>query len=221
METIKVIVADDHELLTAGLKMTIDSWENFEVVATANNGQEVLDYIIEAASTNEGEASLRLPNIILMDMQMPVMDGIEATRIIKAKYPTIKVVALTTFDDYEIATRAMKEGCDGFLLKVIKPEQLKLSLISVMNGISVVDKDAMEKMRSRMEAKSGETVAFTDRELQIIRMICKGCTNGEIADELGLSTGTVKNLVSLILSKSFCISRADLTRYAVTNKIAE
>lgn len=205
---IKVIVADDHELLTTGLKMTIDSWEDFCVAATACNGQEAV-----------AKTDAFLPDIVLMDMQMPVMDGIEATKQIKKMHPEIKVVALTTFDDYEIVNRAMEEGCDGFLLKVIKPDQLKASLISVMNGISVVDKDAMAKMREKLEAKKNSD--FSERELQIIRFICNGYTNGEIADELHLSTGTVKNLVSLILSKSFCISRADLTRYALENGLVD
>lgn len=206
MEKIKVMIADDHELLTSGLKMTIDSWEEFEVVATALNGSEAV----------EKTAGCK-PDIVLMDMQMPVMDGPTATRQIKKDFPSVKVVALTTFDDYEIVTRAMQEGCDGFLLKVIKPEQLKASLLSVMNGISVVDRDAMEKMRLKLDEKNKSD--FTERELQIIRYICQGLTNGEIAEKLALSTGTVKNLVSLILNKSFCISRADLTRYAMKNNL--
>lgn len=205
-ERIKVLLADDHKILVAGLKMSIDEWEEFEVVGVANNGKEAVE-----ACENV------LPDIILMDMQMPVMSGTEATHIIKNRFPNVKVVALTTFDDSETVTNAMKEGCDGFLLKVIAPEQLRSSLHSIMDGISVVDKEAMAKMRNQLDAKKG--CDLNPRELEILRYICKGLTNKEIAENLSLQPGTVKNMVSLLLSKTYCVSRADLTRYAIENDL--
>lgn len=205
-EKIKVLLADDHKILVAGLKMNIDEWDEFEVIGIANNGREAVEV-----------CDKENPDVILMDMQMPVMSGIEATREIKRRFPHIKVVALTTFDDSETVTSAMKEGCDGFLLKIIAPEQLRASLHSIMDGISVVDKEAMDKMRSKLETKNG--CDLSPRELEILKLICKGFTNKEIAEELALQPGTIKNMVSLLLSKTYCVSRADLTRYAIENDL--
>ncbi len=205
-EKIKVLLADDHKILIAGLKMNIDEWEEFSVIGVANNGKEA----IEACEKE-------LLDIILMDMQMPVMSGTEATHIIKERFPNVKVVALTTFDDSETVMKAMKEGCDGFLLKIIEPEQLRASLHSIMDGISVVDREALEKMRNQLDAK--KSCDLNARELEILRYVCKGLTNKEIAEELSLQPGTVKNMVSLLLSKTYCVSRADLTRYAIENDL--
>ena len=159
------------------------------------------------------------PDIILMDMQMPVLSGVEATRIIKEKYPQIKVVALTTFDDYETVESALNAGCDGFLLKVSDPEQLRSSLHSVMEGVSIMDAEAMKHFRQKQEA--GTTGEFNEREITVLKLICKGFTNKEIAAVLSLQPGTVKNIVSMLLSKTFCVSRADLTRYAYKNNLVE
>ena len=148
---------------------------------------------------------------------MPVMSGSEATRIIKSHYPGVKIVALTTFYDADIIDEAMNAGCDGFLLKTISPEQLKASLVSVLNGISIIDTDALEQLRKRKNAKT--SVEFNGRELEMLGYICKGLSNKEIAEKLSLQPGTVKNMVSLLLNKTYCISRADLTRYAIEHKL--
>lgn len=208
MEQIKVLLADDHQILTAGLKMTIDSWEEFCVVGIASNGKETVELCDRLK-----------PNIVLMDMQMPVMTGYEATAIIKKNAPETHVIALTTFDDSDTVMHALKAGCDGFLLKVIDTEQLRSTLHSVMRGISVFDESALNQIRNRVEHKnSGE---FSEREIEVLRMICLGYTNADIAEKLELRTGTVKNIVSLLLSKTCCISRADLTRYAIENELID
>ena len=207
-EKIKVILADDHKILLSGLNMQISSWEEFEVIATCVNGKDT----IEACEKS-------LPDIILMDMQMPVLSGAEATRILKEKHPEVKIVALTTFDDHETVENALNAGCDGFLLKVLDPEQLRSSLHSVVDGVSVMDAEAMKHLRQKEETlTAGE---FNERELTVIKLVCKGYTNKEIAGVLSLQPGTVKNIVSMLLSKTFCVSRADLTRYAYKHKLAD
>ena len=207
-EKIKVILADDHKLLLAGLNMQIASWEEFEVIATCVNGKET----IEACDKN-------LPDVILMDMQMPILTGVEATRIIKEKHPEVKIVALTTFDDHETVENALNAGCDGFLLKVSDPEQLRSSLHSVMDGVNVMDAEAMKHFRQKEESLGAN--GLNERELTVLKLVCKGYTNKEIAGVLSLQPGTVKNIVSMLLSKTFCVSRADLTRYAYKNNLVD
>ncbi|MBR3508122.1 MAG: response regulator transcription factor [Lachnospiraceae bacterium] len=207
-EKIKVILADDHKLLLAGLNMQLSSWEEFEVIATCVNGKET----IEACDR-------KLPDVILMDMQMPVLSGVEATRIIKEKHPEVKIVALTTFDDHETVENALNAGCDGFLLKVSDPEQLRSSLHSVMDGVNVMDAEAMKHFRQKEESPG--TNGLNERELTVLKLVCKGYTNKEIAGVLSLQPGTVKNIVSMLLSKTYCVSRADLTRYAYKNNLAD
>lgn len=207
-EKIKVILADDHKLLLSGLRMQLGTWDEFAVIGTCMNGQET----VEACERE-------LPDIVLMDMQMPVLSGFEATKIIKERHPSVKVVALTTFDDYETVDAALQAGCDGFLLKVSDPEQLRSSLHSVMEGVSVMDAGAMKHLRHKEEGGSG--VDLNDRELTVLQLVCKGYTNKEIAGVLSLQPGTVKNIVSMLLGKTFCVSRADLTRYAFKNNLVK
>ena len=207
-EKIKVILADDHKLLLSGLRMQLGTWDEFAVIGTYVNGQET----VEACERE-------LPDIVLMDMQMPVLSGFEATKIIKERHPSVKVVALTTFDDYETVDAALQAGCDGFLLKVSDPEQLRSSLHSVMEGVSVMDAGAMKHLRHKEEGGSG--VDLNDRELTVLQLVCKGYTNKEIAGVLSLQPGTVKNIVSMLLGKTFCVSRADLTRYAFKNNLVK
>ncbi len=207
-EKIKVILADDHKILLAGLNMQLESWEEFNVIAQCVNGKET----IEACDKEK-------PDIILMDMQMPVLTGFEATKIIKEKYPDIKVVALTTFDDYETVEAALDAGCDGFLLKVSNPDQLRSSIHSVMDGVNIMDAEAMKHFRQKKENNGGSE--FNDRERMVLKLICEGYTNKEIAGVLSLQPGTVKNIVSMLLNKTFCVSRADLTRYAYKNKLVD
>ncbi|MCR5375527.1 MAG: response regulator transcription factor [Lachnospiraceae bacterium] len=206
-EKIKVILADDHKLLLSGLRMQLGTWDEFAVIGTCVNGQET----VEACERE-------LPDIVLMDMQMPVLSGFEATKIIKERHPSVKVVALTTFDDYETVDAALQAGCDGFLLKVSDPEQLRSSLHSVMEGVSVMDAGAMKHLRHKEE---GGGVDLNDRELTVLQLVCKGYTNKEIAGVLSLQPGTVKNIVSMLLGKTFCVSRADLTRYAFKNNLVK
>lgn len=205
---IKVLIADDHKLLTSGLKMEIGLWEEFEVVGIASNGSDTITLCEE-----------HKPDIILMDMQMPVMSGAEAAAAIKKEHPDVRIIALTTFDDYETVSSAIKCGCDGFLLKIISPEQLRTSLHAIMNGVGVFDDEAMSKLRQIELSRSG--TEFSERETEVLEYICKGLSNKEIAEKLSLQTGTVKNLVSIMLNKTFCISRTALARYAIDNGLVK
>lgn len=207
-QRIKILIADDHQLLTSGLKLEIAQWDDFEVAGITSNGKDTVAFCEKSE-----------PDIILMDMQMPVMSGAEATAKIKKDHPNIRIIALTTFDDDETVADALRSGCDGFLLKIISPEQLRTSLHAVMDGVGVFDDEAMARLRRREEAKAaGE---FSERELSILRYICEGLSNKEIAEKLSLQPGTIKNLVSIMLNKTFCVSRTALARYALDNKLVK
>lgn len=205
---IRILIADDHQLLTAGLKLEIAQWEEFEVAGIASNGRDTVD-LCEKAN----------PDIVLMDMQMPVMSGAEATVAIKQRQPNIRIIALTTFDDDETVSDALKSGCDGFLLKIISPEQLRSSMHAIMDGIGVFDDEAIARLRRIDHARN--SAEFSKRELTILEYICQGMSNKEIAEKLSLQPGTIKNLVSIMLNKTFCVSRTALARYAIDNKLVK
>ena len=207
-EKIRIVVADDHPLLTAGLKMTLEQWDEFEVAGIAADGLEAVELCRKES-----------PHIVIMDMQMPKISGSEAIVRIKEIDPKIRVLAFTTFDDTETVSRAMAAGCDGFLLKVIPPEKLRASLLSIAGGISVYDENAMARLRQSMKEKS--ELDFSERELAVLRYVCSGLTNAEIAGKMSLRSGTVKNMISLLLSKTSCVSRSQLVRYAVERGCVE
>ena len=207
-ERIKVLLADDHPLLAIGLRMTINEWEEFDVVGIASDGVEAVALCKE----------LR-PDLVIMDMQMPRLTGPEAISQIKAHNPAVRVLALTTFDDAETVSHALESGCDGFLLKVIEPDKLRTSLLSVTGGMSVYDEGVMEQLRKKIAPKS--ELRFTKREREVLQYVSQGMTNAEIAQHLTLRPGTVKNLISLLLSKTNCISRAQLVKFAAENQLVE
>ena len=207
-EKIRVLLADDHPLMTEGLQLTISSWEEFEVVGVASDGMEAVELC----------RALK-PDIAILDMQMPKLSGPEVVCQLKAETPEIRVVALTTFDDAETVRRAMEAGCNGFLLKVIEPDKLKASLLSILGGLNVYDKEVMANLKQSLTRRP--EADFTQRELEMLRFIYQGMTNAEIADRLNLRPGTVKNMVSLLLSKTGCISRAQLARYAVDKRLVD
>ena len=207
-EKIRVLLADDHPLMTEGLRLTISSWEEFEVVGVASDGAEA----VELCRTLK-------PDIAILDMQMPKLSGPEVVCQIKAETPKMRVVALTTFDDAETVRRAMEAGCNGFLLKVIESDKLRASLLSVMGGLNVYDQEVMANLKQSLTRKP--EADFSQRELEMLRFVCQGMTNAEIADRLNLRPGTVKNMVSLLLSKTGCISRAQLARYAVEKHLVD
>lgn len=207
-ERIKVLLADDHPLLAIGLKMVISEWDEFDVVGIASDGEEAVS-LCEALQ----------PDLVIMDMQMPRLSGPEAITQIKAAYPNIRILALTTFDDSKTVSQAMESGCDGFLLKVIEPEKLRASLLSVAGGMGVYDEEVMDQLRKKIAPKS--ELRFTKREQEILSYVSQGMTNAEIARQLSLRPGTVKNLISLLLSKTNCISRAQLVKFAAENQLVE
>ena len=173
-ERIRVLLADDHPIMTEGLKLTISAWSEFEVVGIAADGQRAVEMCRSLS-----------PDLVILDMQMPRLSGPEAIEQIRREHPSIRTVALTTFDDADIVARAMEAGCNGFLLKVIAPEKLRSSLLSIAGGMNVYDDEAMSHLKMNLSQRP--EVDFTPRELEMLGYVSRGMTNAEIADRLNLA----------------------------------
>lgn len=214
---IKVLVADDQELIRQSLKIVLDSKEGIEVTDCVCDGQAV----IKSVRTNR-------PDVILMDIRMPKMDGVQCTQIIKENYPQIKVIILTTFDDDEYVYNALKFGASGYLLKGVSMDELENAIKTVYSGKAMINPDIATKVLrlfSRM-AQSDYTIQVGDKavdelsetEWKIISCVETGATNKEIAESLNLSDGTVRNYLSTILNKLNLRDRTQLAIWAVQTK---
>ena len=208
---IKVLIADDQELIKDSIKIILDVNPKYSITDTVTNGQEAL----ESIEKNK-------PDVVLMDIRMPVMDGTVCTKHIKEKYPDIKVIILTTFDDDDFIFSALKYGASGYLLKGVSPEELYKAIDTVYSGGAMINPDIAGKvfrLFSKM-AQSNYSISVDDaqvknlskNELQIVQQVGLGRTNKEIAKKLFLSEGTVRNYISKILS---CLELRDRTQLAI------
>lgn len=208
---IKVLIADDQELIKDSIKIILDVNPKYSITDTVTNGQEAL----ESIEKNK-------PDVVLMDICMPVMDGTVCTKHIKEKYPDIKVIILTTFDDDDFIFSALKYGASGYLLKGVSPEELYKAIDTVYSGGAMINPDIAGKvfrLFSKM-AQSNYSISVDDaqaknlskNELQIVQQVGLGRTNKEIAKKLFLSEGTVRNYISKILS---CLELRDRTQLAI------
>ena len=214
MKNIRVLVVDDQRLIREGIASLLALQEGITVVGTAGNGREAL---FAAKETS--------PDLVLMDIRMPVLDGIAAAARLKEDSPDIRVVMLTTFDDEEYIVKSLKAGAIGYLMKDIPTEELAQAVRLAMGGSGVVAPDILGTMAGLLESSSsGETKrevspehqalwnALSPKEQDILSCLARGDTNREIAEEVGLSEGTVKNYISDILS---AIGARDRTRAAL------
>lgn len=205
---IKVIIADDSDFVREGMGIILGVDNDFEVVGCAANGKECIDL----ARQNNAD-------VVLMDIQMPETDGIDATKVI-AEENLGKVLILTTFDDYDLVQRAIRNGAKGYLIKNHTPDQLKKMIKSVYDGVNVLDKSVFEQMAGTPLFKSDkfDESIYSARELEIIKLVSEGLSNKKIAESLFLSEGTVKNYISNILEKSGMEHRTQIAIYYLTGK---
>ena len=225
----RVLIVDDQQLVRDGIASLLRMQEGIKVVGTATNGQEA----VEQAMTLQ-------PEVILMDVRMPIMDGVEATVQILKQMPSSSILMLTTFDDDEYVRNALRAGARGYLLKDLPAQDLANAIRAVSQGVYQLDASVIERMiethdgpksakpddaearsmpslpnaKRHTAADSLDAAALTNREREILRLIARGATNREVADSLVISEGTVKNHLSNIFSRLGLRDRTQAVMYA-------
>ncbi len=215
---IKVLIADDQELIRQSLKIVLSVSQDLEVVDTVSNGAEAVKSV-----------GIHRPDVVLMDVRMPEMDGVEATRIIKERYPQTSVIVLTTFDDDEYVFGALKNGASGYLLKGSGVSELAESIKIAYHGGAMINPNIASKVISQFShlAKNSTMISVDDRAVQdisksewpIIRSVGCGMSNKEISQALCLSEGTVRNAISSVLYKLNLRDRTQLAIWAVQSGV--
>jgi len=209
--TLKIIIVDDHEFFRNGLKMVVNRLKYANVVGEASNGKEFIEL------QKEKQADL-----VLLDLQMPIMTGIEASEIAIKEFPDLKIVILTMFDDEEYIDKMMNIGVHGFLLKNITKELLDQALQSIASGNTYYSPELWSyfgKKFSEQKKDEKTDLQFTKREKEILQLICDGLSNREISEELFISERTVIGHKSNLLSKTNCKSTISLLSFAIKNKL--
>ncbi|MFH1634491.1 MAG: response regulator transcription factor [Chloroflexota bacterium] len=207
MKTIRVAIVDDQTLIREGLALLLALVPDLRVVGQAANGREALALVAEQS-----------PDVVLMDVRMPGMNGVTATREISLHYPDTRVIVLTTFDNDEYVFESLKAGASGYLLKNADPDYLAAAIRAVHGGDSILDPAVTDKVIRRATRPGTEpalTGRLTPREREVLRLMAAGDSNAEIAEHLCLAEGTVKNYVSHVLGKLGARDRAGAVRLAV------
>ncbi len=208
-DPIRLLLVDDQRLMREGLRTLLELEPGLQVAGEAGNGQEAIDAYAHF-----------LPDVVLMDVRMPVMDGVEATRRLRQRWPTARVIILTTFDDDEYVFDGLRAGALGYLLKDVSIHELADAIHTVMAGGVLIEPSVARKVVAefaRMAVttpQDGQSLGepLSERELEILRLLAQGLTNREIAQRLYLAEGTVKNYVTNILGK---IDARDRTQAAL------
>ena len=218
MSDISVLVVDDQRLVREGIASLLDIQDGMQVIGQAVNGQDAVETAV----------SLQ-PDVILMDVRMPVMDGITATQQIRQHLPNCRVLMLTTFDDEEYIVKSLRAGAVGYLLKDIPAAELAQAVRLAYTGIYQLAPTIAGKLIGRLDTSPAPAKPkpappphdLTDRELEVLRLIATGATNREIAKQLVVSEGTVKNHVSNILGRLGLRDRIQAAVYAYEHQLTE
>ena len=216
MNHMKVLLVDDQQLFVENLRIVIEArTDDMEVVGAVTSGQEAIELMVTTA-----------PDVVLMDVRMPGMDGVEATRIIHKSYPDVRIIMLTTFDNDEYVQHALQYGAVGYILKNIPPEELFASVRAVYQGAVLMSPSVAQRLLRTRNGDVLERVGkaenkeqaldlyhdLTDREREMIRLIARAYSNKDIAANLGIAEQTVKNILSQIYDKVGVFRRTELMR---------
>ncbi|SMG33335.1 two component transcriptional regulator, LuxR family [Marivirga sericea] len=189
---IKLLIADDHEILASGMSSILSKQEELTILDTVSNGQEVLDFLADHEV-----------DVVIMDLNMPVLNGIEATEIIKKKFPKTKILILSMFDREGYIQNALDVGVDGYVLKNVSESEILSAVKRIMEGKTYFSQDVMAKMAMKMRVygESEGGVKLTDTERKILQHLSEGDTSGEISEKLDLAPNTITSYRKLLLQK--------------------
>jgi DNA-binding NarL/FixJ family response regulator len=209
---IRVILVDDQLLLRESISYLLENDKEIEVVGMGENGYEAIELCQKFN-----------PDVILMDIEMPKLDGVSATKKIKESFPKVKIIILTTFENPDNIMESFVNDADGYIVKNISHKDLVRTIKCVNNGLTVIHKSVkkimIDRFRGLADYKSKYKDLLTDREIEIIKRIAAGCSNKEIALDLSYSQGTIKNNVSKILDKLNMSDRMQIAIFAIENGI--
>jgi DNA-binding NarL/FixJ family response regulator len=213
MTKIKIVLVDDHQMFREGLKFVLEQISEFEIIGAAANGQEYMELLKNT-----------VPDVVIMDIGMPVMDGIEATRKTTENYPNVSVIALSMFGDQEYYHRMVSVGVKGFLIKEAGIDELEKAVRIVHTGNTYFSQELLRNIIvtiSNTKVKPRDAQQLSKREQEVLRMICKGFTTKEISDLLFISQKTVEGHKANLFSKTQSKNSLNLMLYAVKNKLVE
>jgi len=214
MPKIKVLIVDDHTLVRDGIKALLSLVADIEVVGEAENGREALERVIELA-----------PDVVLMDLAMPVMSGLEATRRIRREFPKTRVLALTQYDDSEYVIPVIEAGASGFVTKMVASSELASAIQAVYRGESFLSPSAASSLVEEFQQKTAAETEkdpyehLTDREREVLKLVAEGHTVREIAGMLVVSPKTVEWYKTSLMQKLNIHSKTDLIKYAIRKRV--
>jgi DNA-binding NarL/FixJ family response regulator len=216
MSKIKIAIADDYKIYRDGLKVGLSADENLDVILEADNGEDLM----KALETNT-------PDVIIMDLKMPFMDGMEATKAVRKKYPAIKVLVVTMYDDDKFIIHLMENGANGYLLKNAEPDDIRKSIYAVHeNGYyfnDLVNKALLKKLvlKNNLKPSFNQNVELTERELEVLKLICEEKTAAEIAKQIFLSPRSVEGIRQRLIEKVGVRNTAGLVMFAIKNGLVD
>ncbi len=207
-QNIRVMLVDDHNVVRSGLATFLRAYEDLELVAEAKNGKEAVRFCRE-----------KKPDVILMDLMMPEMDGIAATRSILEDCPEMKIIAMTSFEDEELVQGVLSAGAISYLLKNISSDELAKAIRDAVSGKSTLSPEAARVLIQATRPTKQSFFDLTEREMEVLHLGVQGQSNQQIADGLVISVATVKAHISSILAKLQVASRAEAIAFAIKHKI--
>ncbi|MFB0908214.1 MAG: response regulator transcription factor [Spirosomataceae bacterium] len=215
MKKIRIALTDDHKLIRAGIRLLLEQVDDFEVVLEAANGEELLDALPR-----------KRVDVVLLDINMPVLDGIETTKILRQKFPKVKIIMLSLHDEDRFILHLMELGASGYLLKDAEPEEVEKAIRTVKVGELYFNDTVSKVMLRKATNKSVRNskvfnykVDLSERELEVLNLICEGLTNAQIAEEVSLSQRTIEGYRLKMLNKLKVKNTAGLVAYAIKNHL--
>lgn len=216
MSKIKIAIADDYKIFREGLKVGFSADAGVEVMMEADNGEDLLK-LMESST----------PDVILMDLKMPIMDGMEATKIVRKKYPAVKILVVSMYEDDKFIIHLMETGANGYLLKNAEPDEILRSVYAVHeNGYyfnDLVNKALLKKLviKNNFKPSFNQNVELSEREMEVLKLICEEKTAAEIAKQIFLSPRSVEGIRQRLIEKVGVRNSAGLVMFAVKNGIVD